>query len=119
MDGAGPVSTVAAELSRLEAALADPAAGDELDALVERYGEVQARFEELDGYALQGRAQEVLADLSLTPEMMDGDVGALSGGWKMRVGLARILLMGPDAMLLDEPSNHLDIGTKEMLVAAL
>ena len=70
---------------------------------------MQARFEELDGYALEGRAREVLAGLSFSQEMMDGDVGALSGGWKMRVALARILLMRPDAMLLDEPSNHLDL----------
>ena len=109
MDGAGPVSAVAAELAELEAAMADPDRADELESIVERYGEVQARFEELDGYALDGRAREVLAGLSFTPEMMDGDVGKLSGGWKMRVALARILLMRPDAMLLDEPSNHLDL----------
>ncbi|TAK48184.1 MAG: ABC-F family ATP-binding cassette domain-containing protein [Xanthobacteraceae bacterium] len=109
MDGAGPVSAVAAELKELEAAMADPDQADELEAIVERYGEVQHRFEELDGYALEGRAREVLAGLSFSQEMMDGDVGALSGGWKMRVALARILLMRPDAMLLDEPSNHLDL----------
>src|SRR5581483_8908107 len=74
-----------------------------------QYGEVQHRFEELDGYALEGRAREVLAGLSFSQEMMEGDVGNLSGGWKMRVALARILLMRPDVMLLDEPSNHLDI----------
>ncbi|PWB95231.1 ABC-F family ATP-binding cassette domain-containing protein [Methylosinus sporium] len=109
MDGAGPVSAVAAELAELEAAMADPDAAENFDAILERYGEVQARFEELDGYALDGRAREVLAGLGFSQEMMDGDVGALSGGWKMRVALARILLMRPDAMLLDEPSNHLDI----------
>ena len=109
MDGAGPVSAVAAELKALEDAMADPDQIDDIEAIVERYGEVQGRFEELDGYALDGRAREVLAGLSFTPEMMDGDVGALSGGWKMRVALARILLMRPDAMLLDEPSNHLDL----------
>ena len=109
MDGAGPVSSVAAELKELEAAMADPDKADEMDAIIERYGEVQHRFEELDGYALEGRAREVLAGLSFSQEMMDGDVGALSGGWKMRVELARILLMRPDAMLLDEPSNHLDL----------
>jgi len=109
MDGAGPVSTVAAELKELEAAMADPDRADEMDSLIERYGEVQAQFQELDGYALESRAREVLAGLSFSQEMMDGDVGALSGGWKMRVALARILLMRPDAMLLDEPSNHLDL----------
>jgi ATPase subunit of ABC transporter with duplicated ATPase domains len=109
MDGAGPVSTVAAELKQLEAAMGDPDRADDMDDIIARYGEVQARFEELDGYALEGRAREVLAGLSFSQEMMEGDVGALSGGWKMRVALARILLMRPDAMLLDEPSNHLDL----------
>ncbi|PWS38448.1 glycosyl transferase family 1 [Falsiroseomonas bella] len=109
MDGAGPVSEVAAELAALEAAMADPDRADELDAIIERFGEVQSRFEELGGYALEGRAREVLAGLGFSQEMMDGDVGALSGGWKMRVALARILLMRPDVMLLDEPSNHLDL----------
>ena len=89
--------------------MADPERADEMEDIIERYGEVQARFEELGGYALEGRAREVLAGLSFSQEMMDGDVGALSGGWKMRVALARILLMRPDAMLLDEPSNHLDL----------
>jgi len=109
MDGAGPVSAVASELKELEAAMGDTDRADDMDDIIERYGEVQARFEELDGYALEGRAREVLAGLSFSQEMMDGDVGALSGGWKMRVALARILLMRPDAMLLDEPSNHLDL----------
>jgi ATPase subunit of ABC transporter with duplicated ATPase domains len=109
MDGAGPVSAVAAELKELEAAMGDPDRADDMDDVIARYGEVQGRFEELDGYALEGRAREVLAGLSFNEEMMDGDVGALSGGWKMRVALARILLMRPDAMLLDEPSNHLDL----------
>jgi len=108
MNGAGPVSEVAAELHALETAMADPDCPD-MEAVIERYGEVQHRFEELDGYALEGRAREVLDGLSFSQEMMDGDVGKLSGGWKMRVALARILLMNPDAMLLDEPSNHLDL----------
>jgi ATPase subunit of ABC transporter with duplicated ATPase domains len=109
MNGAGPVSEIGAELKEIEQGLADPDRADEMEALIERYGEVQARFEELDGYALEGRAYEVLAGLSFSQEMMDGDVGKLSGGWKMRVALARILLMNPDVMLLDEPSNHLDL----------
>jgi ATPase subunit of ABC transporter with duplicated ATPase domains len=109
MDGAGPVSAVASELKELEAAMGDPDRADDMDDIIARYGEVQGRFEELDGYAMEGRAREVLAGLSFSQEMMDGDVGALSGGWKMRVALARILLMRPDAMLLDEPSNHLDL----------
>ncbi|BCH34546.1 glycosyl transferase family 1 [Mesorhizobium sp. L-8-10] len=109
MEGVGPVSALAAEMRDLEAAMGDPARADEMDDIVTRYGEAQARFEELDGYALDGRAREVLDGLGFSQEMMDGDVGALSGGWKMRVALGRILLMRPDVMLLDEPSNHLDL----------
>ena len=109
MDGAGPLSSLAAEMTALEAAMVDPAQADDMQALVTRYGEVQGRFQELGGYALEDRAREVLAGLSFSEERMDGDVGLLSGGWKMRVALARILLMAPDAMLLDEPSNHLDL----------
>ncbi|PBB90778.1 glycosyl transferase family 1 [Mesorhizobium sp. WSM3864] len=109
MEGAGPVSAVAAEMRELENAMGDPDRADEMDAIIERYGELQHRFEELDGYALDGRAREVLDGLGFSQEMMDGDVAKLSGGWKMRVALARILLMRPDVMLLDEPSNHLDL----------
>ena len=109
MNGAGPVSEVAAELRELEAAMADPDKADQMEEIIARYGEVQHRFEELDGYALDGRAREALSGLGFSQEMMEGDVGKLSGGWKMRVALARILLMRPDVMLLDEPSNHLDL----------
>jgi ATPase subunit of ABC transporter with duplicated ATPase domains len=109
MAGAGHISDVAAELKELEAALADPERAGEMDKVLERFGEVQARFDELGGYALEARAREILAGLGFSQEMQDGDVSRLSGGWKMRVALARILLMRPDAMLLDEPSNHLDI----------
>ena len=109
MNGAGAVSEVAAELAELEAAMADPERMDELDSIIERFGEVQSRFEDLGGYALDGKAREVLHGLGFSQEMMDGDVSLLSGGWKMRVALGRILLMKPDVMLLDEPSNHLDL----------
>jgi ATPase subunit of ABC transporter with duplicated ATPase domains len=119
MDGAGPVSALATEMAQLEAAMMDPAQAGDMDSIVERYGEVQGRFEELDGYALDARAREVLAGLSFSQERMDGDVGLLSGGWKMRVALARILLMRPDGMLLDEPSNHLDLESLIWLEAFL
>ena len=109
LDGAGPVAAVARELKSLEHAMADPARAGELDVLVTRFGEVQARFDELGGYALEGRAREILAGLGFREAVVDGPVDALSGGWKMRVALARILLMKPDAMLLDEPTNHLDL----------
>jgi len=109
LSGAGEVSRIAHELAELEQAMADPARADELDVLIERFGEVQTRFDELDGYALEARAREVLAGLAFREAVVDDDVGLLSGGWKMRVALARILLMRPDGLLLDEPTNHLDI----------
>jgi ATPase subunit of ABC transporter with duplicated ATPase domains len=109
MAGAGEVSALAHELHGLEHAMADPAQSDQLEQLVERFGVVQARFDELGGYALEAQAREILAGLGFVPESVDDDVGKLSGGWKMRVALARILLMRPDALLLDEPTNHLDL----------
>jgi ATPase subunit of ABC transporter with duplicated ATPase domains len=107
--GAGEVATVGAEVRRLEHALSDPDQADQMDTLLEQFGEVQARFDELGGYALEAKAREILAGLSFRASSVDDDVGKLSGGWKMRVALARILLMQPDLLLLDEPTNHLDI----------
>jgi ATPase subunit of ABC transporter with duplicated ATPase domains len=109
MAGAGAVSQAAHELHTLEHAMADPARADELDELLERFGRAQAIFDGLGGYALEARAREILSGLGFGDEVVEDDVGTLSGGWKMRVALARILLMRPDALLLDEPTNHLDI----------
>jgi ATPase subunit of ABC transporter with duplicated ATPase domains len=109
MDGVGPVSAIVDEMRNLEHGLADPGRADEMDDLLERLGAAQTRFEELDGWALDSRAREILAGLGFAENTMDADVGTLSGGWKMRVALARILLQRPDVLLLDEPTNHLDI----------
>jgi ATPase subunit of ABC transporter with duplicated ATPase domains len=107
MAGAGEVGALDVELKQLEQAMTN-GEGD-MDQVLARYGEVQARYEELGGYELEGRARAILAGLSFREAAVDGDVGALSGGWKMRVALARILLARPDVLLLDEPTNYLDI----------
>jgi ATPase subunit of ABC transporter with duplicated ATPase domains len=107
--GAGDAAAVGKKLKELEQKLADPNEADQLERWVTEFGDAQARFEELGGYALEAKAREILAGLGFADEVVEGDVGALSGGWKMRVALARILLMKPDVMLLDEPTNHLDI----------
>jgi ATPase subunit of ABC transporter with duplicated ATPase domains len=105
--GAGEVATLGEELKALEERMGT--AGDDLDQVIERFGEVQARYQELGGYDIEARAHTILAGLGLSQEQVVGDVGKLSGGWKMRVALARILLLRPDALLLDEPTNYLDI----------
>src|SRR5215208_6248537 len=107
--GSGRVGDLHHELEALNAAMADPGRADELDAILERFGHVQEEYEHLGGYALESQAREVLHGLGFDDARIDGDVGALSGGWKMRVAMARVLLGKPDVLLMDEPTNHLDI----------
>ncbi len=107
--GSGRLGTLHHELEGLQHALADPARAGEMDAILARFGEVQEEYEHLGGYALESQAREVLHGLGFDDAWIDGDVGALSGGWKMRVAMARVLLGKPDVLLMDEPTNHLDI----------
>src|SRR6185369_17084559 len=97
------------ELEALQREMSDPDKADDMDRILDRFGHVQEEYEHLGGYALEARAREVLAGLGFADDQVDGDVGALSGGWKMRVALARVLLGMPDVLLMDEPTNHLDI----------
>src|SRR4029077_20576284 len=97
------------ELEALQHAMADPDKADEMDRVLARFGEVQEEYEHLGGYALEAQAREVLHGLGFKDDQIEGDVGALSGGWKMRVALARVLLGRPDVLLMDEPTNHLDL----------
>jgi ATPase subunit of ABC transporter with duplicated ATPase domains len=107
--GSGRVGDLHHELEALQHAMADPARLGDMDTIVGRFGEVQEEYEHLGGYALESQAREVLYGLGFDDERIDGDVGALSGGWKMRVAMARALLGRPDVLLMDEPTNHLDI----------
>jgi ATPase subunit of ABC transporter with duplicated ATPase domains len=107
--GSGRVGDLHHELDELNQAMADPARADDMDRILTRFGEVQEEYEHLGGYALESQAREVLHGLGFDDERVDGDVGALSGGWKMRVAMARVLLGRPDVLLMDEPTNHLDI----------
>jgi len=107
--GSGQLGELHHELKELEHALADPGRADEMEKILERFGHVQDTYMQGGGYDLEARAREILAALGFDQSQMDGDVGALSGGWKMRVGLARILIGRPDVLLMDEPTNHLDI----------
>jgi len=107
--GSGRVGDLHHELEHLQHAMGDPEQADDMDRILERFGEVQEEYDHLGGYALEAQAREVLHGLGFKDDQIDGDVGALSGGWKMRVALARVLLGRPDVLLMDEPTNHLDI----------
>ena len=107
--GSGRAGELHHELEHLQRAMEDPDRADEMNETLERFGEVQEEYEHLGGYTLEAQAREVLHGLGFSDDQIDGDVGALSGGWKMRVALARVLLGKPDVLLMDEPTNHLDI----------
>jgi ATPase subunit of ABC transporter with duplicated ATPase domains len=107
--GSGRLGDLHHELEALQRDMADPAKGDDMDRILARFGEVQEEYEHLGGYGLEAQAREVLHGLGFEDERVDGDVGKLSGGWKMRVAMARVLLGRPDVLLMDEPTNHLDI----------
>jgi len=107
--GSGRLGDLHHELAELEAAMADPERLDEMDAILERFGEVQGEYQQSGGYELEARAREVLAGLGFHAEQVDGPVSALSGGWRMRVSMAKVLIGKSDVLLLDEPTNHLDI----------
>jgi ATPase subunit of ABC transporter with duplicated ATPase domains len=107
--GSGRLGDLHHELEALHHAMEDPERADDMDRILARFGQVQEEYEHLGGYSLEAQAREVLHGLGFEDDQIDGDVGALSGGWKMRVALARVLLGRPDVLLADEPTNHLDI----------
>ena len=107
--GSGRAGDLHHELEALQKAMEDPDQADDMDRILAQFGEVQEEYEHLGGYTLEAQAREVLHGLGFEDDQIDGDVGALSGGWKMRVALARVLLGKPDVLLMDEPTNHLDL----------
>jgi len=107
--GSGRVGDLHHELESLQHAMADPNRAEEMDKILARFGEVQEEYDHLGGYALESQAREVLHGLGFEDDRIDRDAGELSGGWKMRVAMARVLLGRPDVLLMDEPTNHLDI----------
>jgi ATP-binding cassette subfamily F protein 3 len=113
--GAGEVSGIERRMRHLELELEDAGDDDELAILMDEYGRLQHRFEAMGGYGLEAEARRILAGLGFADPDMERDIGEFSGGWMMRIALARLLLQNPDVLLLDEPTNHLDLASVEWL----
>lgn len=109
MAASGETVALGEQIGQMEAAMCEPMNDDALAELLERYGNAQEEFEHRGGYDLESRAQAVLTGLGIGPADCDRPVEVFSGGWKMRIALARILTLNPDVLLLDEPTNHLDV----------
>lgn len=109
MSAAGDIVELGIKIAEMEAQMAEPMEDDEMANLLERYGECVEIFEQRGGYDLEPRAQAILTGLGISPQDFNSPVEIFSGGWKMRIALAKILTINPDVLLLDEPTNHLDI----------
>lgn len=109
MSAAGDIVELGEKMAVMEREMAEPMSDDEMADLLERYGECVEIFEQRGGYDLEPRAQAILTGLGISPHDFDSPVELFSGGWKMRIALAKILTIKPDVLLLDEPTNHLDI----------
>jgi len=109
MAAASEVTLLGEQMREMEAAMGLPMDDEAMTALLERYGNAVEEFEHRGGYDLEARAQAVLTGLGIGPDAYLRPVESFSGGWKMRIALARILTINPDVLLLDEPTNHLDV----------
>jgi ATP-binding cassette subfamily F protein 3 len=103
------LNKISEEIRKLENALTQELSEDEMSKVLDRYGDMQSQFERLGGYEIESRAAEVLSGLGFSKEDQQRDTGAFSGGWKMRIALAKILTYLPDVLMMDEPTNHLDL----------
>jgi len=114
MQGAGRVHELSLQMEEMEHTMADQdqmtSMSDEaMDRFMNKYGEVQMEFQTLGGYELESNARAILDGLGIPESRQNQSLESFSGGWKMRIALARILLLNPDVLLMDEPTNHLDI----------
>jgi len=109
MSAAGEIVEMGAAMREMEARMSESMPDEELAVLLESYGNIVEIFEHRGGYDLDARAKAVLTGLGISPADFNRPVESFSGGWKMRVALAKILTINPDVLLLDEPTNHLDV----------
>jgi ATP-binding cassette, subfamily F, member 3 len=116
LEAVAEVKQLEDEVQRLTEAMCER---PEDEQILAAYGRAQARFEALGGYDLDSRARTIMDGLGFSQARMDAPMRTLSGGWLMRVQLARLLLMRPDLLILDEPTNHLDIEAREWLLEFL
>lgn len=109
MSASSEILQLGEQMKEMESAMAEPMDEEAMAALLERYGDAVEQFEHRGGYDLEARAQELLTGLGIGPDDFNRPVESFSGGWKMRIELAKILTINPDVLLLDEPTNHLDM----------
>lgn len=108
--GANPqIPRIQERLKEIETLLSEEIDPDAMSKILEEYGDLQGEFERLGGYNIESRASEILTGLGIGPDLFHRPVETFSGGWKMRIALAKILLLNPDVLLMDEPTNHLDL----------
>lgn len=119
MDSATEIRELEKRISEMERHISDASEGPAFEALLERYGAAQDRFERLGGYELEARARQILGGLGFPVEDFDKPACEFSGGWQMRIALSKLLLRHPDLLLLDEPTNHLDLESVKWLESFL
>ena len=119
MSSATEIQHLGAKLTELEAKISTTPEGPELEALLADYGRSRDRFENAGGYELESRARQILCGLGFPVDDLDKPAEEFSGGWQMRISLAKLLLRHPDLLLLDEPTNHLDLESVRWLESFL